>query len=176
MSDLQEILTEYTEMRENGLSSQAALNILRALGGLEAPQKEELSTLLRDSDQFETPEMAASDHLKQKQRLVIRPLAPRKKVEAVSCQSCGAVNPGDEVLCYACGQFLMQGADDLGVSRLHVALRYDANDNILHVYDLSSANGTYINSQRLHAREMRLLRNGDILQLGRLALQIQFLR
>ena len=69
-----------------------------------------------------------------------------------------------------------QGADDLGVSRLHVALRYDANDNILYVYDLISANGTYINSQRLHAREMRLLRNGDILQLGRLALQIQFLR
>jgi hypothetical protein len=66
-----------------------------------------------------------------------------------------------------------QGAET-GVSRLHLALNYEAADNALQVYDLGSANGSYINGQKLHAKERRVLRHGDELRLGRLALRVYF--
>jgi hypothetical protein len=65
-------------------------------------------------------------------------------------------------------------ASQLGVSRLHLALRYEPKDNTLHVYDLGSANGSYINGQRLHPRELRLLRNHDEVRLGRLVLRVHY--
>ena len=66
------------------------------------------------------------------------------------------------------------GGGDMGVSRLHTALQYDHKQNALTVTDLRSANGTYINGQRLHAQEVRVLRHGDELRLGRMVLRVFF--
>ena len=66
-------------------------------------------------------------------------------------------------------------AADLGVSRLHMALRYIADDHALQIYDLGSSNGTFINGQRIHPKELRVLRNGDELRLGRLVARVRYL-
>lgn len=65
-------------------------------------------------------------------------------------------------------------AADLGVSRMHVALRYEADQNAVLVSDLGSANGTFIGGQRLLPKEIRVLRHGDELRLGKLMLVVSF--
>jgi pSer/pThr/pTyr-binding forkhead associated (FHA) protein len=40
--------------------------------------------------------------------------------------------------------------------------------------DRASANGTFVNGQRLHRNEVRVLRNGDDIRLGRLVLSAKF--
>lgn len=67
-----------------------------------------------------------------------------------------------------------QGAERQGVSRLHVALRYDAAHHTISVLDLESANGSFINGQRIHPQEVRILRDGDELRLGKLAMKVSF--
>jgi hypothetical protein len=67
------------------------------------------------------------------------------------------------------------GAAELGVSRLHLALRYESSDNTIQIYDLGSANGSYVNGQKLHPKELRVLRHGDELRLGRLVLRVRYL-
>jgi hypothetical protein len=67
-----------------------------------------------------------------------------------------------------------QNGGELGVSRLHVSLRYDAEHNTIQIADLGSANGTFINGQRLHPKEVRVLRRGDELRLGKLVLKVSF--
>jgi pSer/pThr/pTyr-binding forkhead associated (FHA) protein len=59
-----------------------------------------------------------------------------------------------------------------GVSRLHAVIRRGVNDVLLS--DLASANGTFINGQRLPADEERALAHGDVVSLGSLKLQILF--
>lgn len=66
-------------------------------------------------------------------------------------------------------------AESLGVSRLHVAIRHVKNNNTLLIYDLGSANGTFINGQRLHPKEERILRDGDELRLGHLVITVHYL-
>jgi hypothetical protein len=66
-------------------------------------------------------------------------------------------------------------ASELGVSRLHLALIYDKSSSTIQAYDLGSSNGTYLNGQKLHPNERRVLRHGDELRLGRLNLKINFL-
>jgi hypothetical protein len=63
-------------------------------------------------------------------------------------------------------------AGDYGVSRLHAKLRFQ--DNTLTITDLDSVNHTYINGQRLHAHEVRVLRDGDEIRLARLSMQVMF--
>jgi hypothetical protein len=63
-------------------------------------------------------------------------------------------------------------AEDLGVSRLHVALK--RTDNTVVIADLNSKNCTYINGQRLHGHEVRVLRDGDQIRLGKLAIKVTF--
>lgn len=65
-------------------------------------------------------------------------------------------------------------AASLGVSRLHLALRYEETDSNIIVYDLGSANGSFINGQTLHPKEVRVLRHGDELRLGRLVLGVLY--
>jgi hypothetical protein len=65
-------------------------------------------------------------------------------------------------------------AADSGVSRLHVALQYNAKNSLLSVSDMKSANGTFINGQKLYPQEVRVLRDGDELRLGRLILHVYF--
>jgi hypothetical protein len=64
------------------------------------------------------------------------------------------------------------GALEKGVSRVHAALR--RGEDVLSVVDLDSANGTYLNGQRLAANQPRLLRDGDEIRLGKLVLHIYF--
>ncbi len=65
-------------------------------------------------------------------------------------------------------------AGELGVSRLHVSMTYNEKHRTLSASDLGSANGTFINGQRLHPEEVRVLRHGDELRLGKLVLIIYF--
>jgi hypothetical protein len=67
-----------------------------------------------------------------------------------------------------------QQGSELGVSRLHVSLKYDAEHDAIQIADLGSANGTFINGQRLHPKEVRVLRHGDELRLGKLVLKVSF--
>lgn len=60
-----------------------------------------------------------------------------------------------------------------GVSRLHLLVEYDDDSHVLRVTDRSS-NGTFVNGQRLHPKDKRVLRNGDTLRLGNLVLKVQF--
>lgn len=67
------------------------------------------------------------------------------------------------------------GGEDLGVSRAHLAVEYNIGDNTVKVYDMGSANGTFINGRRLHPREVFVLRNGDDIRLGRLVMRANFI-
>jgi hypothetical protein len=64
------------------------------------------------------------------------------------------------------------GAKDLGVSRLHASLK--RLENTVSLSDLNSRNGTYINGQKLHPGEVRVLRDGDEVRFGKLILRIAF--
>ena len=59
-----------------------------------------------------------------------------------------------------------------GVSRHHA--RVIRRDGSLHVTDLGSANGTFLNGQRLVADQPRILRDGDELRLGHLVMHVSF--
>jgi hypothetical protein len=64
------------------------------------------------------------------------------------------------------------GALEKGVSRMHACLR--RGEDVLSIIDLDSANGTYLNGQRLAAHQPRLLRDGDEIRLGKLVMHIYF--
>ena len=64
------------------------------------------------------------------------------------------------------------GALELGISRFHVELQVD--DNQLFAVDLNSTNGSYLNGDPLVPKKRALIRNGDELLLGRLAIQVLF--
>ena len=67
------------------------------------------------------------------------------------------------------------GGDDLGVSRLHTYLCYDPEAQAVLAIDLGSMNGTFINEARLGANEVRVLRHGDRLRLGKLEFGVTIL-
>jgi hypothetical protein len=64
--------------------------------------------------------------------------------------------------------------ENLGVSRLHLSIKYVEDGEAIEIYDLNSANGAFVNGQRLHPKEVRILRDGDELQLGKLVLWVAF--
>lgn len=66
----------------------------------------------------------------------------------------------------------LYGGQDLGVSRLHAALRPDRGQLLL--VDLGSTNGTRLNGVRLTAQQPVRVSNGDEVRLGRLALKVHF--
>ena len=61
---------------------------------------------------------------------------------------------------------------DKGVSRRHAAIV--RRDGSLYLMDMSSANGTYLNGQRLVPEQPRVLRDGDDIRLGHLTVRITF--
>jgi len=67
-----------------------------------------------------------------------------------------------------------EDAESLGVSRLHLAIQYMMENDTLIVFDLGSANGSFINGQKLHPSEKRILRNGDELRIGRMVMRATY--
>ena len=63
-------------------------------------------------------------------------------------------------------------AAELGVSRLHASI--SRGTETISISDLDSKNGTYINRQCLFPHEVRALRDGDELMLGRLVIKVGF--
>jgi hypothetical protein len=63
-------------------------------------------------------------------------------------------------------------ADSMGVSRMHAGLR--RQDKTLVLSDMGSLNFTFINGQRLHPHEVRVLHDGDELRFGQLPVRIYF--
>ncbi len=59
-----------------------------------------------------------------------------------------------------------------GVSRRHATIV--RRDGALHIVDNNSANGTYLNGQRLVAQQPRILRDGDDVRLGHLVVRVTF--
>ena len=57
-----------------------------------------------------------------------------------------------------------------GVSRLHAVIKREASRIFL--MDLDSANGTYINGKRLNPNVEHTLKNGDVVALGKLKIQV----
>lgn len=66
------------------------------------------------------------------------------------------------------------GGEKLGVSRLHLTIRYDGKSHTVSLVDLGSANGSYINGQRLHPHEVRVLHDHDEVRLGKMVLTAAF--
>jgi len=69
-----------------------------------------------------------------------------------------------------------QNGEALGVSRVHLALRYDRDYQTVQAFDLGSANGSFLNGQRLYPNEKRIVRDSDELRLGRLVMRVRFAR
>ncbi|MBN2303004.1 MAG: FHA domain-containing protein [Anaerolineae bacterium] len=64
------------------------------------------------------------------------------------------------------------GGAEQGVSRRHAFIR--RGEDTLTLVDLGSTNGTHLNGQRLIPNQPRVLRDGDEIRLGKLALHIFF--
>jgi hypothetical protein len=64
------------------------------------------------------------------------------------------------------------GAAEQGVSRRHASIR--RGEDTLTLVDLGSTNGTHLNGQRLIPNQPRVLRDGDEIRMGKLALHIFF--
>jgi hypothetical protein len=57
-----------------------------------------------------------------------------------------------------------------GVSRLHAVIKREGNQVLL--MDLGSSNGTYVNGKRLNPNVEQNLKNGDVVALGKLKIQV----
>jgi pSer/pThr/pTyr-binding forkhead associated (FHA) protein len=63
-------------------------------------------------------------------------------------------------------------AYDKGVSRLHVTIRINPENNKIHVIDLGSANGSSINGFEIPANSEVPLNHGDVLSLGKFNMKV----
>lgn len=63
-------------------------------------------------------------------------------------------------------------AESMGVSRLHASLKRHGDTLVL--ADMGSLNHTYVNNQRLHAHELRVLHDGDEIRFGKLQVRVLF--
>lgn len=61
-------------------------------------------------------------------------------------------------------------AYDQGVSRIHAEIRMEPDG--IYLIDLDSINGTLVNGVELESQSPKLIRHGDIIQLGRLRTQL----
>jgi hypothetical protein len=65
------------------------------------------------------------------------------------------------------------GAADKGVSRQHAFIKR-VDHGVLAVIDNNSANGTFLNGQKLVPNQPRILRDGDKIRLGHLTMTVIF--
>lgn len=61
----------------------------------------------------------------------------------------------------------------MGVSRRHAAIRFGDGQS-LHLWDLGSSNGTYLNGERLSAHRPYRVHDGDELRLGQMIIRLHF--
>lgn len=61
-------------------------------------------------------------------------------------------------------------AFNTAIGRQHCQIKKIGND--FHVYDLNSANGTFVNNQRIIGTQEKILNNGDVLKLADLNLKV----
>lgn len=66
----------------------------------------------------------------------------------------------------------LDGGYDAGVSRRHAILAH--HNGVYTVEDLGSANGTFINEQRLAAQQPTQIKQGDELKCGTLLMRVEF--
>jgi hypothetical protein len=66
------------------------------------------------------------------------------------------------------------GGERLGVSRLHLSIKYSPDGEVIQVADIGSINGTLINGRKIHTKEIKILQDSDELQLGKLILWVHF--
>lgn len=62
-------------------------------------------------------------------------------------------------------------AAEHGISRVHAVI--DCTRTGLHVTDLDSRNGTFVNGEKVHPYNAHILRHGDTIRLGSLALDVK---
>lgn len=120
-----------------------------------------------EDDFFSADSVLVLEMRHSKQFFELRPQQQRHEIVIGRSTGKSAMMPDVDVATH-------QGAD-LGVSRLHMAVQYDSEANALQVYDLGSANGSFVNGQKLNPKELRVLRNGDELRLGRLVMHVRYL-
>lgn len=133
---------------------------------LETHQFADATNMLFTEDYFGEDSVLMFVSRETQERFEVRPQVLRHEVVVGRSATSGGMMPDIDLT--------RVGAMDLGVSRLHVALRYEAADNTIQVYDLGSANGSYLNGHKLLPKENRVLRSGDELRLGRLVLRVAF--
>ena len=66
------------------------------------------------------------------------------------------------------------GAKDHGVSRSHAILK--RQENTITLTDQGSINHTYINGEKIHPHEVRVIRDGDEIRFGKLSTRVTFYR
>ena len=96
------------------------------------------------------------------QPITISPSGKRVSLGRSDAQS--TVKPDIDMMPY--------GALEKGVSRQHAILEF--NDDTLMLLDAGSANGTFLNGQRLPANQPRVVRDGDEVRLGKLVAHVYF--
>lgn len=67
------------------------------------------------------------------------------------------------------------GGIELGVSRRHASIVWK-DPHMLQLVDHGSANGTFLNGQRLIPNQLRIMRDKDEIRLGKLVLTVHFQR
>jgi len=70
--------------------------------------------------------------------------------------------------------FAPYNASAFGVSRRHAQIHW--KDNTLSLMDMNSANNTFVNGEKLHPHEVRVVRDGDEVRFGRLVTRFAFHR
>ena len=98
--------------------------------------------------------------------LQLRPQDIDHEIVVGRVDAAGVVKPDADLSDY--------GAAELGVSRMHMAVSFDRETETVYIVDMDSANGVFVNGQRLAAKEKRVLRDGDQLRLGELVMSVYF--
>lgn len=91
-------------------------------------------------------------------------ITPGKRLTLGRSDVQSAVKPDIDMLPY--------GALEKGVSRQHAVLEF--NEDTLLLQDTGSANGTFLNGQRLPPNQPRVVRDGDEVRLGKLVAHVYF--
>ena len=123
-------------------------------------------SLVQDLDYFSMESVLVIRAAETNHEYELRPQHSKNGLLVGRCSANNAITP-DIDLSEAYGE-------SLGVSRLHLSIKYSADDEAIEICDLSSVNGSFVNGQKLQPKVIRILRGGDKLKLGKLILWVDF--